>query len=75
MLSDGCAETNLLSNYNKVIFMMAILFHREIKSILISFFYKHKHSLSKEELELYILGYLPVSHIDKGLLLQPKSYS
>ena len=38
MLSDGCAETNLLSNYNKVIFMMAILFHREIKSMLISFF-------------------------------------
>lgn len=75
MLSDGCAETNLVSNYNKVIFMMAILFCREIKSMLISFFHKHKHSLSKEELELYILGYLPVSHIDKGFLLQPKSYS
>lgn len=38
-------------------------------------FHKHKHSLSKRELEMYILGYLPVSHIDKGLLLQPISYS
>ena len=71
--SDGCAETNLLGNYNKVIFMMAILFCREIKSMLIRSFHKHKHSLSKKELELCILGYLPVSHIDKGLLLQPMS--
>ena len=50
--SDGCAETNLLGNYNKVIFMMAILFCREIKSMLIRSFHKHKHSLSKKELEL-----------------------
>ena len=75
MPSDGCAETNLLSSYNKVIVMMAILFCREIKSMLIRSFHKHKHSLNKKELELYILGYLPGSYIDKGLPLQPMSYS
>lgn len=67
MHSDESAEINLLSSRSNEIIFIVTLFHREIKSMSIDSFHKHKYTLIKRELELHILGYFQRVILTRGL--------